>query len=314
MPAILRNIVLDEVSLVDRPANPGAEVLLTKAEAPPQGGWIANLWKRAFPADGVTKYVSFDAAYSEGETKERANEMLEEVQECCMALQDSIRSILEDDEISDRGAALDETFAQFQDAIQGLTTEAMEKAFTASAAPDADATAVDTATPVVEETAMNTETKTTEAVSKAEAPALPEDVIRKLAEAEDLRKRVDALEDEREAAIFAKRAADLGLSPNLAHPLRVVRKADPAAADTIEAAFKALTAQVNASSLFGELGTSGATGAATALDELMAKAADIRKAAPALTEAQAFDKASMDYPELMKRHRQEQRAAQRNAI
>ena len=119
---------------------------------------------------------------------------------------------------------------------------------------------------------------------------LPAEIVAKLAENEDLKKRLAVIEEREARSEFAKKAAALGMPEAFGETLR---KIDKAALPEVEKAFKGLTAQVDTSTLFKEFGSAGA-GTGDAYETLTAKAAELRKADPKLTQEQAFSKVYSD--------------------
>jgi hypothetical protein len=106
--------------------------------------------------------------------------------------------------------------------------------------------------------------------------AIPEYVRKQLAEAEELKKRLASLEDDRAAASFAKRATELGLEGHG----ETLRKAYGGNADAIvklESLLKGLTEQVKTGKVFAEFGSNQSNAAAPAADELNAQAAAYRE-------------------------------------
>jgi hypothetical protein len=142
---------------------------------------------------------------------------------------------------------------------------------------------------------------------------LPEEVRKALAQAEDDRKILKALQEDKEIAAFAKRAAALGLPEAFGETLRKAAQGDAAAIGEIEKTLKGLTEQVRTGKVFAEFGSSAGTGggALTAHDQLVQKAEELRKKQPELSPAQAFAKAYQDPAnrELAKQERRENRPA-----
>jgi hypothetical protein len=120
----------------------------------------------------------------------------------------------------------------------------------------------------------------------------------------DLKKRLAVLEERDQVASFKKRAVDLGLPESDGEMLLKAHRGDPKALEEIEKKIKALTAQVEKSGLFDSFGSDGGT-AATAHDELVNKAAEIRKKDPKLTVDQAYVQAMTENPDIAKREKAE---------
>lgn len=124
-----------------------------------------------------------------------------------------------------------------------------------------------------------------------------ENVLKKeRSEKEALLKRMAVLEEKDQLANFSKRAADIGLTgAGDGEMLLKVHRGDPEAIKKMEDRIKALAAQVASGDLFKTFGHNNPGASATAHDQLVAKAAEIRKADPKLTAEQAYTKA-MDDP------------------
>lgn len=140
---------------------------------------------------------------------------------------------------------------------------------------------------------------------------LPEHIRKALAEADELKKRLAALEDKDELTTLNKRATDVGLPEDHGAVIQKAYRGDKTAVDKLLDVVKALTAQVKAAGLFKELGDGrdGGSGSTKAYDELMTKAELLRKTETGLTKEQAFAKVYADpaNADLVKRERIENR-------
>lgn len=136
---------------------------------------------------------------------------------------------------------------------------------------------------------------------------LPEDVRKALDENEILKKRLDAIEAEREFEGFKKRAADVGLGEDFAKHLHVIAKASPEAAEAVEKLAKAAQAVEKASPLFKEVGSSATNENGSAQAGLVAKANEIAKAEN-VSFAKAYVKAAEQNPALYSASKSEGRA------
>lgn len=112
----------------------------------------------------------------------------------------------------------------------------------------------------------------------------------------DLKKRLDVLTEKDQRAEFGKRALDLGLTEADGDMLLKAHRGDPEALTKMEEKIKALVAQTSTGDVFKEFGSRGNGGSAgtSGHDQLVAKAAEIRKADPKLTVEQAYVKAVED--------------------
>lgn len=107
---------------------------------------------------------------------------------------------------------------------------------------------------------------------------------------------IDLAKRDEDAAVvaFGKRATDLGFEAPFGEVLRKAFKGgDPEAIKKIEEQIKALREQARVGKLFNESGSS-TTVSGDGYAQLMAKAAELRKADPKLTIEQAFTKAYED--------------------
>jgi uncharacterized protein YecT (DUF1311 family) len=144
-----------------------------------------------------------------------------------------------------------------------------------------------------------------------EKSALPEDVRKRF---EELEKRAEEAEKiakaEREARIKAdirKKAegyANAGSVDDIAEIMFKAQDVSEEFAKKIEGILSAANERIAKGKLFAENGHSD-SGSSTAYEQLMAKAAEIRKNDSALTKEQAFDKATDIYPDLVAEYRKE---------
>lgn len=138
---------------------------------------------------------------------------------------------------------------------------------------------------------------------------LPEHVRKALAEGEELKKRLAALEDDKELATLSKRATDIGLPDDHGAVIQKALRGDKEAVNKLLDLLKAANAAARAGGVFKELGGAGRETISKAYDELKTKADELRKRDPGLTEAQAFAKVYADpaNADLVKRERAENR-------
>jgi hypothetical protein len=337
MVRILTNLRIDEVSSVDRGAGEGVRVMLTKR----------NTTMSKKPSI-FSKIFGGGAASTTDVTKATG------------ALAESVSSILADDKVTDKGAALAKTFEQFDDHISKTLTagpavieegthdmdiNVLKKALgLADTATEADVTAAiakqrtetEAATKAVakiqhdleianagmdptEKThhdALPTEEakKVFRALSKADrkiaiekaAPPVPEYVQAILAANADMKKQLDVLNGSQELVTLQKKAVDHGLVEADAEVIQKAYRGDSASVDKLLGIIKADRIALKKGGVFTELGTTlGGNQPDDAYAALMAKAAELRKVKPDLTEAQAFEKIYADpaNAELVKKER-----------
>lgn len=142
---------------------------------------------------------------------------------------------------------------------------------------------------------------------------MPEHIRKALAQADEDRKVLKALQEKDEIATFAKRAEGLGLLPAQGEILRKAYTGDATAIGELEKLLKGLAQARETGKLFGELGKSGGgVGDGTAAADMKAKADDYKKAQIALgkkcTDQMAFAKVYVDpaNADLKKRYDAEQ--------
>ena len=314
----LKNIVIKEVSSVDRGAGDGARVMLIKRDAPkekPADNVIdmTGLLKGAVRKEGA---IDFDEAQANMESREAANDMIQEVNEAICAFSCAVQSILCDEDVGDKNAAIQESFAQFKSYLAGLSPESMEKAMTpdeikkqvemqvAEAVKKAGEThAAELAkrdaeiaflkmSPAHQEfaKAMSDEDKKkfaaktaaerdkdVEDAKKALVTKIDPEIQKRLDKADENEKLLKGLIEKDEIATFAKRATDLGLPESHGEVLRKAYGGDAEAIKKHEEMLKGLAEQVKTGKVFSEFGSSISKVGATAYDELVAKAAEYRK-------------------------------------
>lgn len=334
-------------------------------------GWLLEKLKSfaavAIGKDGEAQF--FNDAQANVEANEYASDMISEICEAVGSLRTSVCSIMGDDAIADKQAAIETTFEQFKQHIQGVVPEGVEQAMAAAglvaagfsinpqgsiskedggmadevnkeleaaqatietqkgeietmkaavakmegdlavAKLDADEVAYATEKKLTPEQLREFAEKdkesrkkamTSDPVAKAE---LPEAVRKQLAEGQEALALVNKMQDEAALAAVIKRVGDAGVDEPTAKTLHAVAKVAPEHAAELEKSIVALTAQVKAAGLFKEIGKGGdATtkaleaghGGASGHGQLMAKAEELRKADPKLTDAQAYSRAYLD--------------------
>ena len=141
-------------------------------------------------------------------------------------------------------------------------------------------------------------------------PALPAEVTKALAELEVVKKQNAELVKAAALTEFTKKAVAAGLPASEGETLmKAYGGGGNEAVDKLLGFLKAATAAAKEAGLFKEFGASGGNGPLTALDELNAKATELRKTNPALSQDQAFAKVFSDpaNAELARRERADNR-------
>lgn len=315
MPRQLKNLVIEEVSGVDRGAGEGVKIMLMKRVA------------------GADDVIDFDAIRAAVKKKH------EPVIAAALAkLQATIATIKSNDKISDADAEAEAAAAVklFKNEIGlepsteiDMTPEQLAKAIAdgvtaqlAKSMPDyqknMDRLALLEATTIIGKLsataqeyakAMSDEDKKKFAGKKPEdcekeaddakkallaKNAIDPTIAKRLEDGETALKKVAVLEAAQELVTFGKRALALGLPESHGEVLMKVYQGDPAAIKKHEEALKGLVEQVKTGKIFNEFGDKSQQGGASAYDQLLAKAEELRKVETKLTSAQAFEKVFTD--------------------
>lgn len=301
-PRRLHRLKIDEVSSVNRGAGEGVHVLLMKRDAD----------------DGNNQ-----------ETKTMKNL----IAKANAALQESVASIMADDDLVDKQSALDETLKQYGEHVETLAASAA-KVEKGTPVTDDLKKQLDDATAAIAklttDIAIVTKNLAIEKMSKdhkdymdqlgsqdakdafaskspderdacmkdtpakkSAAPDLPEHIKKQLEEAVDTKVRLAKLEEKDTRAEFAKKAVGLGLAESQGEMLRKAYSGDKEAMGEIEKLIKGQNEQIRTGKVFAEFGKVGGA-PASAQDALKVKGDELRKADPTLTPEQAFTKAYGD--------------------
>lgn len=297
MPTHLKNLVINEISSVDRGAGEGVRIMLMK-----RSGQAEN------------------------------TDLSPAVAKALEALRKSIVSIKADAAVVDKTAAIKESVEAFGKYLAGLSTEHQETEMTkeeiAKMVADSVTEAVTKASTTANEKIAKLEAelafskmspehqdfaKDMSPEDKAKFAAKSKDdrnadceakkksnagdpIVKGLqVENTDLKKRLEGLEEINKVAEFAKRAEDLGLPKVHGEVMRKAYSGDSDAIKKHEEMLKGIANQAKTGVIFKEFGSGNAdaTGV-TPFQEMVAKGQELRKAIPTLTEAQAFAKAYTD--------------------
>ena len=333
-----------------------------------------GIMKDGADGDGAPAAVMFEEMQANAEAAEFASGMLSEICEATQSLQQSVCSILSDDSVPDKQAALSETFGQFQEHVQGIVPEGVENAMAAAGliaagfkinsqgaigkgdhvmteeekkAAEKEKARADKAEldKAEAEKALATEKAARATAESALAKALGDIAVLKMsadhkkymedsdmkgdekdaftakspAERDDhikanpVEKRWPAavqealakaardsetladLRKKDELTVFSKRAAEIGLPESMAETMMKAHAGDKDALKALENVIKGLNNQIATGKLFSEFGSAqGGAGGGSAMEQLQAKASELRKADPKLSEAAAFSKVYED--------------------
>jgi hypothetical protein len=323
---IMRAFKMHEISAVDRPAQAHAKVVLMKRDfsaserrsdaksgaAMPDGSFpienaedLANARRLAGKAKdpaAARAHIARRAkalGISKLETK-MTDEEISKVVEAAVA-----EAKTEFDAIKKRAEAAEAALAAAKtDLIKANMTEAEREYYDKAAEPDKDDFA-----------GMSAEDRKKK-MKKVIDDAIPEYVRKQLAEAEELKKRLASLEDDKAAASFAKRATELGLEGH-GETLRKAYGGNAEAIMKLESILKGLAEQVRTGKIFAEFGSNQSGSGATAADELNAAAETYRAAQIAIGKKcsleQAFTHVYTTNLELKKRYDDEDMKKRRAA-
>lgn len=281
MPRTLKNIRITEVSSVDRGAGEGVKVLLMK---------------RSDPKTETKMNPEIEAAIAKG--------IAAGIAAATAPLQATVASLQADNAILKMSADHKAYYDQ-------LTVENLKKAFIE--APAENRAAFMAKYPIQKAAAVSDDPAVQSLAKRAETAE---------AESADLKKRLAVIEDRETKANFAKRAVALGLTEADGEMMRKAYSGDVAAQADLDKRISGITKSAEAiaktAGIFSEFGQQGGgRGGATAYEEAMGKAAELRKTADGakLSIHQAFDRVITDpaNADLAKRVKDEEVAKRRAA-
>lgn len=297
--ARLKGLRVDEVSLVRRGANQHADVLLYKSDDDPEGDDMSKMADRIKKAlglivkDDVALQAQIDAALAEPDDAATAADAATKAQ------LDALTKRLEEAETALAYTKMSDEEKAFCDGMP----EAERKGFMALS--PADRAQRMKAKKSAEEGTMNdavVKSIVDAAVTKALAPLV--DANDKLTKAnKELADTVAKMTGDAETAELVAVAKAAGATDPKALS-EVLRPLTKEGRDVVLAQVKALRSQVDESALFGARGAQ-VVKAGSALETVTTKAAELRKADPKLTEAQAISKAVLADPDLYARYQAE---------
>lgn len=288
MPKELLDLTVDEISLVDSPANPGAQMLIWKrAEKNEEQGYVTCSKCGAQAMKGATECPKCGAPMNNPAAEPPEEKRMDELKAQNAKLEADLKAAeeLATEEQKKREAAEAKVKALELDLAKSkLTPEAADKKIEALEAE-------------VKLARMSPEER-----KKAERASLPESVRKQL---EDNETQIAKMVEERDAATFEKRAGDLGLagvSPAKLGPvLKRIAKGQSNAEDLadLETLLKAFGARQKMGKLFEEFGKGGfESGEPRSDTKVMARAKELQKADPKLNIADAITKVLAEDPSL----------------
>lgn len=322
MPHMLRDLIVQEISLVDRPANPGAKVLLAKRDSEPLEKDMYGVGRFAEMLSSLS-YILSSAEYeaeAEGDESQVPESMRTWLKDGAKIFRAMAREEVDEfvSSIAKAQAAGNAANTSKESAMDkavltkalGLADSATDAEITAAVAKNASDLANTAAELEIAKVGMSTDERAfhdglkdedakksfrglareARADRMAKRDDLPEHVKKALADAEDTRKRLAVLEAKDELAKFEKRAVEIGLTETQGELLMKAHKGDKDALGKLEQTIKGLGEKVRTGKVFAEFGTNKGGDATSPAAQVDAIAADLMKADPTLKRASAISK------------------------
>lgn len=309
MPTKLTNLRIDEVSSVDRGAGEGVKVVLMKrADSSDTRTDTAEKALRLAVAsigDDPDKLVECFKQFHSFLNGDQPEDIMVDKSELQSMIDAAVAKAIEETEKRKKPAKPENTNSVSGDHDKPDATGGADSAAgdTGKTDKNDDGDADDTARKVLEKLGIKLE-------KKADKPTDTE-IAKRDAEIVDLKKHVQQLVEKQQIEEFAKRAEGIGLTRGDGEYLRKAYSGEVKSLDWLVEKVATLHTQVAKAGLFNTIGDDRG-GSASAHDELLAKAAEIQKAASAagkpITQAVAYVKAMDLNPEIAKREREEAHA------
>lgn len=310
----LRSVKLDEISFVGKGDNPEAHVLLLKIK-PDTESSILKAGKDS-PSDEVLKvWIESNSSYfvkDDGEAVTFAEiaqdrELRDKIWSMCYMLEESLGSIVRDDSCTDKASKIQSSIDEFKAAVTAITKGDNEMtpeeiAALKKAKDEADAKVAElTKECETLKACAEDDKKKMEALEAAKLKkeaeediykGLPEAIVKKL---KDDEARITKMEDEASTREYVAKAAEvtlIGKADEVGDLLKSIAKHSTDLAGKVLTLFKTASARISEGDLLKEAGKTNHdnTDGSSAYDKIVAKAAELRKAHPELTEAKAFTK------------------------
>jgi hypothetical protein len=210
MTAELIDIELDEISLVDKPANPGAKVKLFKRadDMQDKSTWkdkLKNLFKLHAEKKIEKEALTFDDTIENQEAARLAYEFMDKVDRYYWALKDSICSILSDAEAEDKSGMIKASVSQFKGAL-GDALSGLAKADDVQQEQEENTMTLEEVTKQLEAEKARADTAEAKLAEMSKASTADETDIDKAALPETVRKRLEDIEkqNKEQAELIAK--------------------------------------------------------------------------------------------------------------
>lgn len=319
----LKAVKLDEISFVGKGDNPEAHVVLLKTKKS-----VMTSVPKEYTGDKASvlkKWMGEGRIDKDALTFDQINNnkaIMDKIWSMVWTLEDSISSILHDDEVTDKSAMIQTSVEEFKAAVIPLTKgetnmdPVLKKALEDLAAAQAQVEALSKEVETLNATVTKSEAQIAALTKAAEASAtedpiykgLPEAVVKEMKANKEEIAKMKANETRREYIGKAADCTQVGSADVIGDILVGVAKHDPAMADKILDVFKTAAARIKEGDLLKEQGQETGTGVTSAYDKIVAKAAELRKTCPELSAAQAFTKVYDAEPELRQQMEDERKA------
>lgn len=281
MPTLLKDVVLDEVSLVDAGANPGAAVKLWKRLTPKQlvsNQELPQSIAKGLPDDAQTIFrTAFNKALGDGEA---------------IALKSAWGAV------TGAGYAKETDGAWIKKQEMKMPDDTKDDVTLQKRIDDAVAAAI-----------AKTQADSDAAIKKAQEESAA--AIKKAQdEASAATTQLAKMQDEtKTAGIVAKLRGFTHLALKHDDLVPVLKVLDDKQSEVVMSAFAGANTLLAKAASLNEVGSRGGDASNTAFDEIVAKAAELRKSKPSMTSEQARAQVMKDNPDLYARYKSERRAA-----
>lgn len=310
----LSNVSLDEISFVGKGDNPEAHIILMKGK--PEVHPLHKLTKTD-PTEAKDKLLKewFESGFrleKDALTFQQIQdnkEIKDKVWQMVWTLEDSISSIMCDEDVADKATMIQQSVDEFKTAITPITKGEKDMSVELKKAQDelkAAQEQVATLTKSVEDITKENETLKADCAAKdkkAEEMAaqmkkedgedpiykgLPEAVVKKM---KDDSARIEKMEDDNLNREYISKAAAVelvGKAEEIGPMLKTIAKTDPTLADKLFGILKTADARIKEGDLLKEKGAGGGGGEVTAYDKLQKKAQEYKAANSGVTIEKAF--------------------------
>ena len=264
MPRLLKDLQINDVSSVDRGAGRGVKVMLMKRDDEPEAPTPDNV-------------IDMTGLIGKKETDMSAEQIKK-------VIDDAVSAAMKD--ATDRITKAETENADLKDQITFMAMPVEKQEFCKNMSKDDKKKFA--------AKSKDDQDNDMDEAQKAAAVKIDPTIAKRLAEADEDRKILKALQLKDEQVTFEKRAVELGLPKDKGEVLRKAHHGDGESMRAVEEMIKSMNEALNAAQkdgqIFKEFGSQQQATGSTALDQLQAKARDLRKSEKGLSEQQAFAK------------------------